>query len=223
MKEENILENQDNLGIIKNLVMSRKSLLSILLGIYLPVQIVGILALLIWGGNQGLLWDVPILLAVHSTANSSLDTVAVFLTQWGRFENVFPVVSIIALIFLYQKKWRKFSYVIFTALGSTIISHTGKDLIHRIRPHLWVSKAPEFSYSFPSGHSMTSMTLVVILVILSWYRPQRWLVVTLGSLYIFMIAWTRLYLGVHYPSDIMAGWMLAIAWAISVKLIVKPI
>ena len=222
MQEDNFLEDQASLDITKNISMSHKTLL-IFLGIYLPVQIVGILAILVWGGDQGLLWDIPILLAIHSTANSTLDTMAVFLTQWGRFENIFPICVFISVIFLIQKQWRKFSYVIFTALGSAIISHTGKVLIYRIRPHLWISKAPELSYAFPSGHSMTSMTLVAILVILSWYRPQKWLVLTLGILYILIIAWTRLYLGVHYPSDIIAGWMLAIAWAITMNLIIKPV
>ncbi|MBD2136550.1 phosphatase PAP2 family protein [Anabaena sp. FACHB-1237] len=222
MAEENIFKDQDSFRITKNILMSHKTLL-IFLGIYLPVQIVGILAVLVWGGDQGLLWDVPVLLAVHSLANSRLDSIAVFLTQWGKFENIFPICVLISVIFLIQKQWKKFSYVIFTALGSAFISHTGKVLIHRIRPHLWISKAPELSYAFPSGHSMTSMTLVAILLILSWYLPQKWLVLTLGSLYILLIAWTRLYLGVHYPSDIIAGWMLAIAWAITMNLIIKPI
>jgi membrane-associated phospholipid phosphatase len=220
MQKENIFKDQHSLRMMKNILMSHKTLL-IFLGIYLPVQIVGILAILVWGGDQGLLWDVPALLAVHSIANSALDPIAVFLTQLGEFENVFPICVFISFIFLIQKQWRKFSYVIFTALGSSIISHTGKVLIHRIRPHLWISKAPELSYAFPSGHAMTSMTLVAILVVLSWYSPQKWLVLTLGSLYILIIAWTRLYLGVHFPSDIIAGWMLAIAWAISVKLMIK--
>lgn len=222
MPEENILKNQDSFRMTKNIIMSHKTLL-IFLGIYLPVQIVGILAILVWGGDQGLLWDVPALLAVHSLANSTLDSIAVSLTQWGRFENIFPICVFISVIFLIQKQWRKSSYVIFTALGSAIISHTGKVLIHRLRPHLWISQAPELSYAFPSGHSMTSMILVAILLILNWYRPQKWLVLILGCLYILLIAWTRLYLGVHYPSDIIAGWMLAIAWAITINLIIKPI
>jgi undecaprenyl-diphosphatase len=94
--------------------------------------------------------------------------------------------------------------------------------MHRVRPHLWISKAPELDYAFPSGHAMTSMTLVAILVILTWYHPWRWLVITIGSLYLLSIAWTRLYLGVHFPSDILAGWMVALAWAIGVSLIIKP-
>jgi undecaprenyl-diphosphatase len=45
---------------------------------------------------------------------------------------------------------------------------------------------------------------------------------TLGSPFVVAIAWTRLYLGVHFPSDILAGWMVAIAWAIGVSVVLKP-
>jgi membrane-associated phospholipid phosphatase len=69
---------------------------------------------------------------------------------------------------------------------------------------------------------MTSMTLVMILLVLSWYSPWRRIVLTVGSFYVLVIAWTRLYLGVHFPSDILGGWMVALAWAIGISLIIKP-
>lgn len=50
----------------------------------------------------------------------------------------------------------------------------------------------------------------------------RWFVVFIGSLFVLAIGWTRLYLGVHYPSDIVAGWMASVAWAVGVSLLIKP-
>jgi membrane-associated phospholipid phosphatase len=110
-----------------------------------------------------------------------------------------------------------------TAAGSAVIKPTAKEFWHRVRPDLWTSVAPEFDYSFPSGHAMTSMTLIALLVVLTWGSVWCWLTVILGSVYIFAIGWTRLYLGVHFPSDIIAGWMVAIAWAIGVSLIIRPL
>ncbi|MGV0106461.1 Phosphatase PAP2 family protein [Nostoc sp. DSM 114160] len=69
---------------------------------------------------------------------------------------------------------------------------------------------------------MTSVTLVAILLFLTWATSWRWLVLIFGSLYIIAIAWCRLYLGVHFPSDILAGWMVALGWTIGVSLIIKP-
>jgi undecaprenyl-diphosphatase len=62
------------------------------------------------------------------------------------------------------------------------------------------------------------MTFVVALVILTWGSRWCWSVLLGGGLFVVAIAWTRLYLGVHFPSDILAGWLLSIAWAVTVSL-----
>jgi membrane-associated phospholipid phosphatase len=121
-----------------------------------------------------------------------------------------------------RRRWRKLAYLITTLLGSIIINRTAKTLLHRVRPHLWESPAPEFDYGFPSGHAMSSMTLVVTLVILTWGSRWGMLVLVTGGIFVLAIGWTRLYLGVHYPSDILAGWVASIAWATGVSLLIKP-
>jgi membrane-associated phospholipid phosphatase len=87
---------------------------------------------------------------------------------------------------------------------------------------LWESLSHKSSYSFPSGHAMASMTFVAALVILIWGTRWCGLVLALGSAFVIAIGWTRLYLGVHFPSDILAGWTAALAWAIGVSLVLKP-
>ncbi|MDB9435537.1 phosphatase PAP2 family protein [Dolichospermum lemmermannii CS-548] len=223
-------ESNSPLNFLKTLLLSHwRSLLLMFMGVYLPLQVVEILAVKIWENDGGFPWDIPILLAIHSTANPQLDIFAVLLTKWGSFWTALPVLSAIpterfaiAIVLLSRRRWRTLAYLLTTACRNLLINRTAKEFIHRVRPHLWVSKAPEFDYAFPSGHAMTSMTLVVIVVILTWHRPWRWLVLSVGSLYLLAIAWTRLYLGVHFPSDILAGWMVALAWAIGVSLIIKP-
>ena len=59
--------------------------------------------------------------------------------------------------------------------------------MHRVRPQLWESPSPEFDYAFPSGHAMTSMTLVAALVILTWGSVWCWLVLIGGSLFVVAI------------------------------------
>ena len=147
---------------------------------------------------------------------------ATILTKLGVFWGVFPVASAIALLFLRRRRWRSLTYLLTTLFGSIIINRTAKALLHRVRPHLWSSPAPEFDYGFPSGHAMSSMTLVAALVILTWNSRWRLPVGLIGSLFVASIGWTRLYLGVHYPSDILAGWMVSIAWAIGVSLLIRP-
>lgn len=211
------------LNFSKKLLVARwRSLVVLLIGVYLPLQIFGLLAVEVWKNEGGFPWDVPILIAVHSTAQAQLDVIAVTLTQFGRIRIVLPIVCVIALVLLVQKRWRSLTYLLTTEIGSAIINGTAKEFMHRVRPHLWDSLAPEFSFSFPSGHSMTSMTLVAALVILTWGSVWCWVILIAGSLFVLGIGWTRLYLGVHFPSDILAGWMVSIAWAIGVSLVIKP-
>ncbi|MHC5859721.1 phosphatase PAP2 family protein [Nostoc sp.] len=216
-------ESQSPLDFLKNLLIARwRSLLLLLIGVYLPLQVFEILTVKIWENQAGLPWDVPILLTVHSTANPQLDVLAVTLAIIGLPWTAIPILGAIALILLLQKRWRSLAYLLTASLGSVIINRTAKQLMHRVRPQLWQSIAPESSFAFPSGHAMTSITLVAILLFLTWATSWRWLVLIFGSLYIIAIAWCRLYLGVHFPSDILAGWMVALGWTIGVSLIIKP-
>lgn len=216
-------ESQSPVSFLKNLLIARwRSLLLLLIGVYLPLQVFEILTVKVWENEAGFPWDVPILLAVHSTANPQLDVLAVALAIIGLPWTGIAILGAIALILLLQKRWRSLAYLLTASVGSIIINRTAKELMHRVRPQLWQSIAPESSFAFPSAHAMTSITLVAILVFLTWASSWRWLVLIFGSLYVIAIAWCRLYLGVHFPSDILAGWMVALGWTIGVSLIIKP-
>jgi membrane-associated phospholipid phosphatase len=201
---------------------SLASLLLLLVGVLLPFYIFGKLAEEVWENDGGFSWDVPMLLAVHQTAQPRMDAVAVYLTRLGVFWGVFPIAMVIALFLLRKRRWHQLAYFLTVLSGSILINRTVKLLLHRVRPHLWQSPAPELDYGFPSGHAMSSMTLVAALVILTWRTRWRWLVLVVGGLFVLAIGWTRLYLGVHYPSDVLAAWTVSIAWAVGVSLLIKP-
>lgn len=198
------------------------TLLLLFLGVFLPFQIFGELAEEIWENDGGFSWDVPILLAVHQTTHPQLTLLATFLTQLGVFWGVFPIAAVMVIFLFLKRRWRSLTYLLITLLGSILINRSVKVLLHRARPNLWVSPAPELDYGFPSGHAMSSMTLVIALLILLWPTRWRWWVLGVGGAFVLAIGWTRLYLGVHYPSDILAGWTVSIAWAMGVYFVIKP-
>ena len=194
-----------------------------LTGVCLPLLVFTLLAFFVPQHHYGLPWDAPILLTIHSMANPQLDVFAALFTQLGIYWGVTPIFIILGIILLFLKRWRAIAYLLITTVGAVLINHTTKLTFHRPRPHLWelFYHLPS-DYSFPSGHALSSMTLVVILVTLTWgSRWYKWSLL-FGSLFVLTIGWTRLYLGVHYPSDILGGWMLAISWGIGISLLVKP-
>ncbi|MGL5941440.1 MAG: phosphatase PAP2 family protein [Waterburya sp.] len=167
-------------------------------------------------------WELPILYTIHDQTGEKLNILAETLTRLGNFKITTPVIAGMALSFLWFKRWNYSLYTIMTFLGAITISYTGKIIVHRARPHLWELVYQIGSdYSFPSGHAMSSMSFALVLIILTWNSSWRWLTLIVGSLFVFSIAWTRLYLGVHYPSDILGGWMIAIAWSMVVLLMGK--
>ncbi|MFC5530261.1 phosphatase PAP2 family protein [Cohnella yongneupensis] len=90
-----------------------------------------------------------------------------------------------------------------------------KQIFHRARPD--ISRIIEASgFSFPSGHSMSAFTLYGITIYFVWkhlrYAWLRLTVIILGSFLILMIGASRIYLGVHYPSDVIGGYLISGAW-----------
>ncbi|GAB4369482.1 MAG: phosphatase PAP2 family protein [Elainellaceae cyanobacterium] len=198
-----------------------QSLLLTGFGLYLPLLIFILLTVQIWQYEGGLSWDISILMAIHATAQQRLDKIATLLTQLGTEWGVFPATIIVAFGLLYFRRWRSLIYWLLTLVGGGALNIIAKALLHRVRPSLWEYPALA-DFSFPSGHATSSMLFVLALVVLTWQSRWCWWILPIGIAFVGAIGWTRLYLGVHYPSDILAGWMMAIAWAISVRAVVKP-
>jgi membrane-associated phospholipid phosphatase len=194
----------------------------LLLGMYLPLAIFTVLAFYVSHQGQGFWWDIPILQAVHATARPVWDRLAQTLSPLGVFWGVFPISVAIGVKLLYRHQWRSLWYLCISLLGNGAINRGAKLLFHRERPHIWEVIDPELDYAFPSGHAMSSMAFALVLVVLVWDKPWRWLVGILAGLFVLAIAWTRLYLGVHYPSDILGGWLLALGWTMGATLLIRP-
>jgi undecaprenyl-diphosphatase len=199
-----------------------QAILLLIVGVYLPLQSFAILALQVWKLEGGLPWEVPLMMAIHNMATATIDQIAEVLTKFGSAKRIAPMIVPIAFAFFLQKRWRSLIYLLTTLVGCGVINLAAKGFWHRIRPHLWDGYLTPQDFSFPSGHAMTSMAFAATLIGLTWRSRWIWLTLPLGSVYVVAIAWTRLYLGVHYPSDIVAGWMLAIAWAVGMNILVKP-
>ena len=119
------------------------------------------------------------------------------------------------LIFMFCKKIRWF--VTFDLVGVTIINQVIKHIVRRPRPNV-LRLVEEDGYSFPSGHSMVSMAFYGIIIYLVYKNVTnkylKWTLITLLSLLILSIGFSRIYVGVHYFTDVVGGFLLGLAYLI---------
>lgn len=110
-------------------------------------------------------------------------------------------------------------FVVVAILGAAVLSFLGKDLIARPRPELVPHAVVVITHSFPSGHATGAAAAYLTLgALLARFQPRRRLkiyVLTLAVIITVAVGLSRLYLGVHWPTDVLAGWTLGAGWALT--------
>jgi len=165
-------------------------------------------------------YDEQYLLAINERANPTLDTFFTFVTDLGGVLAVSLVTIGLLLYFLRKKLYYKALLVAAGVGGAALLNVISKASFARERPDLWGQLISESTFSFPSGHAMGSSALAFTIIALLWKTRWRVLALVLGVLYLVMIGFSRLYLGVHYPTDVLAGWTLSLAWVATVATII---
>lgn len=164
--------------------------------------------------GEPFVFDEPILVLARDMATAGFDRVFLLSSALGYEWGVVPFdVGLVAVLAMKQRA-REGLFAGLALGGSALLNLATKQVFARARPSLWESIAPEATFSFPSGHAMGSMTLAWVCLLLAWRTPWRWPVVIAALLFTVMVGLSRVYLGVHYPSDILAGWTAASVWAV---------
>jgi membrane-associated phospholipid phosphatase/protein tyrosine phosphatase (PTP) superfamily phosphohydrolase (DUF442 family) len=187
-------------------------------GILLPLFCFGWLAECVWNRN-GLEWDAPALHFVHQLATPRWDSLMVAVTTTGDVRTVVTFATLAALGLVARQRRKDASLLARCIVGTALAAYVAKAALHRTRPHFWESPAPETDFGFPSGHAMDSLALAFGLAVIAWPTRWRWPVIICGSIYVSAVGASRLSLGVHYPSDVIGGWTLAVAWLFGLLLI----
>lgn len=136
------------------------------------------------------------------------------------------VFTLTTLVLAVQRRWRVAAFVAVTGIGLSILIPVSKAVIGRARPVVEVPLVETpVNASFPSGHAMTAvvlwgtLTLIALPVVRRATRP--WLVAALVVL-VGVVGFTRLALGVHFLSDVVAGWTMGAAWLAAMVLAFRP-
>ena len=136
-------------------------------------------------------------------------------TFFGNPLTITVLAGIIALFLLASPRFRPYlkGYIV-TLSGAALSGYALKEIIRRARPDGLIPALAQPGFSFPSGHATASMVLYGFLAFLLCreYPHRRKLVVLITLITILIIGFSRLYLGVHFPSDVIGGYALGGLW-----------
>jgi undecaprenyl-diphosphatase len=155
------------------------------------------------------------------------NAIVLFFTFLGTHMFLIPANILLIIYFLFIKKHRWYSIKIpVIALSSMGLMFLLKAIFGRSRPDIPLLREAH-GLSFPSGHAFMSVTFYGLLIYIVWETVTRvwlkWTLVSLLILLILIIGFTRIYLRVHYPSDVFAGFATGFIWLVISVQIIKRI
>jgi undecaprenyl-diphosphatase len=127
------------------------------------------------------------------------------------------VLAVVGFLVL-QGMYRNAAFVFVASVGGWMLNDLLKEVFARPRPQVVPHLRQVMSLSFPSGHALTSaaifLTLGALLMRVAQSRLVKFYCMFIAMLATLLVGATRVYLGVHYPTDVLAGWLIGISWAL---------
>ncbi len=165
------------------------------------------------GGATAIDSSITSWLVAHRT--HALTSVARLLSTLGSQAVLIPVVAVVTVILLGRRMFVLAGLLVVTWAGAIGLYSLIKDVVDRMRPprHIWLTQVGP-TPSFPSGHATQSMATFIALAVVGAVllprsrRPARVIAIALAL----GVGWSRAYLGVHWATDVAAGWLIAAAW-----------
>jgi membrane protein DedA with SNARE-associated domain/membrane-associated phospholipid phosphatase len=153
---------------------------------------------------------------LHSHATPPLTKFFLIVTALGSLEAIVLLGVVVAALLAWRRMWTLVVTWLAAVAGSALLDRLLKEFFHRPRPHFAHPLLVESSYSFPSGHAMESFVAYGMLAYFAVLALRTWEsrvgVVCGAALLVVLIGFSRMYLGVHYFSDVVAGYAAGGVW-----------
>jgi undecaprenyl-diphosphatase len=174
------------------------------------VLLVGFVLICCWVSSAaGLPGDERVLEEIHQAAGTRFDVPMQAVADLSNLWPLAVVAVVIAGALLWRRRWVHAIALVGAVVVVWVVNPVLKALIARQRPTVRPD-APEVSeYSFPSGHAANTAALGFALVVISWESRWRIPMLVTCTVIVALVGVSQLVLGVHYPSDILAGWLWA--------------
>jgi len=158
--------------------------------------------------------DSFILQLLYEARHLFLTNVFFGITELGSTIAIGGISLAVGVVLLVKKHFSLFIGLCISVLGTAVAAFSLKDIVERTRPDILYQAYLESGFSFPSGHAALSFALYGFIVYILWkFKLERHiLAITLAIILVSLIGFSRLYLGVHYATDVIAGYTLAAAF-----------
>lgn len=195
-----------------------RGLLLLLLGVLLPLVLIAELTEDIFR-DGGFAWDTAVLEWYRAHRTPTLTSLALALGVIGGVR-VLPFIALVIALLLARAGGRIHAwYLAFALSGAALLNVLAKLIFQRPRPDELGAVLIESGFSFPSGHAMSNAAFGIALGLIFWRSRAGWPVAVLGVFWGVLLAASRNYLGVHYPTDVIVGFLSAAAWAYGLYLL----
>jgi membrane-associated phospholipid phosphatase len=143
--------------------------------------------------------------------------VTAFTNLGGTVSMVFITLSLTGAMYAHWRRRSILLMMVIAASGSLIFTSVGKTIVGRARPPLSLAVPPyEYAPSFPSGHTLNSTVIALMLAYLAWWLSKAaWVRVvapTVAAIWALAMGLSRVYLGHHWITDVIFGWIFGLAW-----------
>jgi undecaprenyl-diphosphatase len=163
--------------------------------------------------SHGLPWERRLLVAAHSPLPQPLDFLMLVFPWFGTNISIMPVVAVVVIwLWLKHRRVDLAMWLLVTQLGSFALNPLLKGTFDRVRPDIFPKRGWFGWTSFPSGHAIASVSVLFTIAIML-YRERGWkwpfavaAIVGFGS------AYSRIYLAVHWPTDVIGGLVVGVVW-----------
>jgi len=149
---------------------------------------------------------------LYAVRDPFLVQILIWVSELGRVPTIAGLTCIVVLILFLKRHYAYAAGLAVSVAASGIAIFLAKGFIERVRPGEFYQAYTEIWYSFPSAHAALAAALYGFLMYITWHTVQsplkRCLLVSIGALIIGAVAFSRLYLGVHFLSDVVAGLLL---------------